>query len=618
MFSPSNPRATPRCIWLTAFVAMALAGAAGAILIRHVGVPFLVAHMQPEKLTPMFWRFIDLACLIPAYAGGFALAGLALALWIPVEKWSLRFLLAAVFALAMLARVTTPDMALDTIVRPDGAHYSATASTLLTHGLPLVPIGSLRVPSSYMPGTSLILCLTQWVHPAHLGWGIWAIGLCGGLAIWLVYRLGKQIFSVPVGVVGALLLAVSPAYGYYSKELMSEVPWSLTVLVTFYLLIKEPHTGWRYFGAGALAGLGLLFKIPHAGIVAAVGLSVALGMWQARFANWRPALCSLFGVAVGAAPCLLYNRFFLGHWITTSYRLWWPQWASVSNAFDFRYLFAPVLTDGRMSSGIGNLPYYLLTFFGLDPRTERMPWIAPIAVLFIVSLFIARPWKSLSSSGRRFLLLTGLCAILYAGPFFLCSFQDVRFFLPILPPLFLAAAVPLAAVTGTWSRGLQCLLLSVLVIALAAIACSVAHVQGSAKYIHERVLWERLAHAARDFDMLVSDENPVILSHYGVWNARTVLVPLYPPGEVWFSSDPRRALATEGVLVTSFVGTMPVVTEELKQGRRVAAWIRRSHIQRSVYAQLQEAFVVRPRPEYGVPGLSEIIARPSVSGRGIP
>jgi formylglycine-generating enzyme required for sulfatase activity/4-amino-4-deoxy-L-arabinose transferase-like glycosyltransferase len=609
----SNPSPTLGRLWAGIFIALAITAGAGAVFVRQVGVPFLAGHMPPEKLIPGFWRVVDLACLMPVYTGVFALVGMGLALWIPVEKWSRGFLLAAVFLLAMLARLTTPDMALDTVPRPDGAHYSAMSSSILTHGSPLVPIGTVRVPSGYMPGTSLILCLTQWLHPTHLGWGIWMIWFCTGLTIWLVYRICKQVFSAPVGIVGALLLAVSPAYGYYSTELMSEIPWSLLVLLTFYLVIREPQSAGRYFWAGVLTGLGMLFKVPHAAIIAAVGLSVALGVWRTRFASLRPSLCCLFGVVLGVIPFLLYNWAYLGHWLATPYHLYWPQWASVSTAFDFRYLLIPPSAAGRVENGMGNLPYYLLTLLGLDPRPERMPLVAPLAVLTIVALFIGRPWRSLSRSGRRFLLLTALTTVLFGGPFFLYSFQDVRFFLPILPPLFMVAAVPLAAVTEVWSRALQNLVLSVMIVALAAIACSIAHVQVSKKYIHERVLWERMAKAACDFDVLVSDEDPVILTHYGVWNTRTTLVPLLLPDELWFSPDPKQTLVTEGVLVKPFAGTVPLVTEKVEQGRRVAVWIRRPFARRSAYAQFQKAFATRPRPEYGVPGLCEIASRKSIT-----
>lgn len=590
------------------FASLATAGAAAAAFVRFFMVPYLAAHAPTSKLTPFFWHTVRMGYYCSVFFAALCVAAAMLSLILPPRKWNLKFIVVTTLIVGTIARFSTPDMALDTIPRPDGVHYAAISANLLTRGSFMIPTGPHLLPPRYMPGVSFVMCLTQFLNPGNLGLGVIAVFLCSCAAVILIFRLTERLFSRAVAVVAALLLSLSPSYGYYSGQLVSEIPWGLSILFCVSLLVLYPRSTLCYASAGLIAGLGMLFKAPHAGVVTAATLFVfGIALLQ-RDRFWKTTLSFGFGTAIGLAAWLVYNRLVLQAWFATPYPIYWPEYAS-GKVFHHGYLLGSTIDNYRFGTTVlGNLPYYTLTFLGLDPRPDRMPWIPPLAMIFIGSAFVRNAFGSFGPAAKRFLAVTLLLFVFLAAPFFFYAWQDVRFFLPVVPLLFILAAVPIASVLSRLSHGTRSILVSIALIGTLSIVLSTARGEFLDKRVHDRVLWERLDVACREYDAIVSDEDPVILTHYGVWSERTELVPFILQEDKWFPPDPMRLLRETGHVVDSYEGTLQATRRLLAEGKRVCLWVRWPHARKAdLLAELKDTFRVVDRPEYGIPGLAEIL-----------
>ncbi|MDQ4044714.1 MAG: glycosyltransferase family 39 protein, partial [Chloroflexota bacterium] len=88
--------------------------------------------------------------------------------------------------------------------------------------------------------------------------------IAGGIAIVLSWQLGRRIFDDPVGIVAAVLLAVSPTFVFWSRigiyVIAHIVPITLGVMLA-YLSWRDRPRAWKLLLAGFLAGLGLTTKL---------------------------------------------------------------------------------------------------------------------------------------------------------------------------------------------------------------------------------------------------------------------------------------------------------------------------------------------------------------------
>lgn len=612
------PAATGRAARLWLF--LALATLAAGLVAWRLGLPWLLGRLGPERLTATLRQTLELRTLSLLYTG--VLGTLAAAIWLrrrpafflPPARWAL--LLAG---LALALRWTSPDMAFNSIVRPDGVHFSAVAQGLVAGAGLSVPTGTTRLPARTLPGQSLVQAATQWLAPAHPGAGIFAVWLCAVLTAVAAWRFGNRLFGAGAGAVAALLILLSPLHGWYSRQLMSEIPWGLLTLVACGWAALSPRRPAALLGAGFLMGLGLLFKSSH--LLMIIGFAAALlGALPGGRMGGIGRLTALTGLAAGMLPALLYNRCILGGWWRTAYHVYWPGWASPGEALGWRYLWQPPLINGSM----GNLPYYLLTLLGLDPRPERMI-LPPLAAAGLAWWWwrIRRtpgatpPAAAPADAARRlFMRAVVIIGALYGLACLLYSFQEPRFLLPIIPLVCtglggsLAMRGPPSATPGGARPPAGAALATACL--LGGLGLAIIQVEWPGRRIPERQVLERLRRATDAYDVLVSDEDPVLLTQAGVWNARLRLLPLLRPGELWFPEEPARLFAAQGIAVTPFTGTITRVHAALAEGARVAVYIRRPRARPQAYAEFNAAFRTRALAATGVPGLREITAAATV------
>lgn len=106
-----------------------------------------------------------------------------------------------------------------------------------------------------------------------IGRGVGA--LFGGMTIWAVYRLGRELYSSDTGLLAALLMAFSFLHVRDSHFVATDVPMTFFVVMTLWCAARVLHGGkiWDYILAGVCAGLAL--SIKYSAFVLLVPLMVA-------------------------------------------------------------------------------------------------------------------------------------------------------------------------------------------------------------------------------------------------------------------------------------------------------------------------------------------------------
>ena len=90
----------------------------------------------------------------------------------------------------------------------------------------MIGVATWAVSKFYAPhGVTLISPVTYITDPTpYYLIGRAVVAACGVASVYLVYRLGKEAFSRPVGLLAALFLAVEPLHVRYSHVAVTDVP----------------------------------------------------------------------------------------------------------------------------------------------------------------------------------------------------------------------------------------------------------------------------------------------------------------------------------------------------------------------------------------------------------
>jgi hypothetical protein len=116
------------------------------------------------------------------------------------------------------------------------------------------------------------------------------LALCGVLALLLIYRVGRRLFSERAGLVSAAVLATTPVFLFQSRQLISDLPTCVSLLASLGGLAAYlwPSDGRRSPFDLVIAGAGLVAGFLAAGLIIGVAfplfaLTVTLPLcWSTR------------------------------------------------------------------------------------------------------------------------------------------------------------------------------------------------------------------------------------------------------------------------------------------------------------------------------------------------
>jgi 4-amino-4-deoxy-L-arabinose transferase-like glycosyltransferase len=186
----------------------------------------------------------------------------------------------------------------------DSKSYSDIAESLYETGRYGTP--EMRNPTDWSPGAPIfyagVYYLTGGVHP-DLARA--AVALLGALMVLFVYLLGRRLAGPAVGVGGALLAAIYPAFIDNAEQFLSEPIAAFTlsgaVLATFWAADKRRST-WAWLLPGALLGATALTRPEYLMFAGIIGLVVLVKMARDRGIRLGVASLALF---VGAFVLVL-------------------------------------------------------------------------------------------------------------------------------------------------------------------------------------------------------------------------------------------------------------------------------------------------------------------------
>jgi hypothetical protein len=211
----------------------------------------------------------------------------------------------------------------------------------------LMAEGRLTIPSPPHPTSYLVPFVVDYNGqrfgkyppgwPAMLSLGI-RLGLrhlvnpfLAGLAVWLTYRLGKRLFSEPVGLLAAGLTLTSPFFLMNSGSLLSH-PFGLFLSLVFVLgwldaFSSPPHPRlWLPALVAALALGTLILTRPLTAVAVAIPFALH-GIYLLIRGNWptRRRLLGFGLLVLGLGSVyFLWQSAVTGDALLNPYTLWWP------------------------------------------------------------------------------------------------------------------------------------------------------------------------------------------------------------------------------------------------------------------------------------------------------
>ncbi|WP_354698715.1 hypothetical protein DSM112329_04406 [Paraconexibacter sp. AEG42_29] len=83
----------------------------------------------------------------------------------------------------------------------------------------------------------------------------WIVMVCFGGIVYVTYRLGRELFSVPVGALAAIVVLTRPAFGRNAEFAYQDIPFALFVAWALLLEVRSPRRGAPVLVLLTLAGL---------------------------------------------------------------------------------------------------------------------------------------------------------------------------------------------------------------------------------------------------------------------------------------------------------------------------------------------------------------------------
>ncbi len=234
-------------------------------------------------------------------------------------------------------------------------------------------------------------------HPLQMAFGIltvpfgemaatlmlWAVLLCFGAVVYVVYRLGSELFNPAVGIVTAIVVATRPALQRDAVLAYQDVPFALLVLTAVLLEARRPRRG-----------TPILILLAAAGLLRPEGWALAGLYWLYLLRTSTNAERVRNALLVAAAPVI---------WAGTD---WLVTGDPLHSLHGTKELAAAV--DRRRHPS--QVPYWTLQYFGY---VLREPVVAALP------LGLAFAWRHRRHRAALPIVVVGVMTLIFAiGPFF--------------------------------------------------------------------------------------------------------------------------------------------------------------------------------------------------------
>jgi hypothetical protein len=211
----------------------------------------------------------------------------------------------------------------------------------------------------------------------------WVILLSFGALVWLVHRLGTELFSTSVGVVAAAVVLSRPALQRDALLAYQDVPFAALIVGAALLEARRPRRGAPVLAVLAIAGL----LRPEAWFLS--GLYV-LYLWRAASPRTRLAFCAL---AASAPSVWMLSDLVIAH-----------------DALHSLHGTAALADTQDRRRHISQVPYWTLQYFGFT-------WREPLVVGVPIGLAFA--WLYRRREGALpFVVAAVMTAVFAIGPLF--------------------------------------------------------------------------------------------------------------------------------------------------------------------------------------------------------
>ncbi|HSD98995.1 MAG TPA: glycosyltransferase family 39 protein [Patescibacteria group bacterium] len=290
------------------------------------------------------------------------------------------------------------------------------------------------------------------------------VALFGIATVWLTYFVGSKFFSVKVGLIGALLYAISPLIITYSKSSWNPNPMPFFVLALLYFLYKGiEKKDWKWtLLSGIFLGIAMQLHYLATFVGVIVGAYILCSVIYDFFVTKQTWIASVY---VGFSNYLIYALGFVIGW-------------SPFLVFEFRHGFnniqsivAFIFTSKETGGGdmyseiVGNVFFRIfgriVTAFpppenvNIHTHPELSVWfygtliLAIISLLFLAFLFI-KQFKNRQAFLRYSLLGLWLGVGIFLFGFYKKNIYDYYFSF-LFPAPILLTSIPLAwSLTQKW------------------------------------------------------------------------------------------------------------------------------------------------------------------------
>jgi hypothetical protein len=267
-------------------------------------------------------------------------------------------------ALTAAATVAGVAIAMFVVYRPSYVNYDAQYALLWARDAwqGLTPEYTAEfAPTPHPLATAVSSLALPFGHQADLAI-LWLVLLLFGALVWITYRLGAELFSAPVGIVAALVVATRPAMQRDALLAYQDIPFAVLVIAAVLLEARRPRRG-----------VPVLLLLGAAGLLRPEAWALAGLYWLYLWPAATPRARVLTAVLVAAAPLI---------WALTDLIVTGDALHSLHGTADLAEA-----NDRRRSPE--QVPYWTAQYFGFALR-EPLVLGVPIGLAF-AWLYARRP-----------------------------------------------------------------------------------------------------------------------------------------------------------------------------------------------------------------------------------